>query len=92
MTALHYRDHKDLSVNIAIYPTHYVKLVRDPKTNEWMSIERENYDAEDLKSEYHVLAWAMSDEFKEGRADRFWGLMNNCIISLGNNYNKPLSI
>lgn len=90
MTALHYRDHKDLSVNIAIYPTHYVKLVQNPDTHEWISIERESYDQEDMKSEYSVLSWAMSDEFKEGRADRFWALLNDCIMYLGNNYNKTL--
>ena len=70
MTALHYRDHKDLSVNIAIYETHYVKLVQDPNTHEWLSIERESYDQEDMKSEYSVLTWAMSDEFKEGRLQK----------------------
>ena len=84
-----YRENRNCGVYFAIYPTHYVKLIKDVQRNEWTHMIRVAYNR-DTVDIYHDVHWAESEQFTEGRPDRFWSLLNDAVIYLMKNYHKPL--
>lgn len=91
MTALYYREHHndDDSIYFAIYPEHYVCLIKTVKTNEWMCIQRDVYDS---YKPHSYVNWALSNEFTDMASDRFWALVNDATLSLYNDYSKKPKI